>query len=181
MIIEGSLVRLRPTEPGDEPLVLEWQNDPQVFWLMDYERPFTLEDVHASEERARAEGHPFIVEVDGRPIGRIGLNGFRPRDRICSLYVFIGDRSCWDRGYGTDAILALLRFAFDAFDLHIVELWSLAENERAIRAYEKCGFRLDARLRQRSYKEGTFHDRVVMSVTAEEFSDSPHPLRSGNG
>jgi RimJ/RimL family protein N-acetyltransferase len=30
----------------------------------------------------------------------------------------IGDKTCWDRGYGTDAILTLLRFAFDEMNLH---------------------------------------------------------------
>ena len=62
-----------------------------------------------------------MIEVDGTPIGRIGLNAFRRRDRICSLYVLIGERSAWDRGYGTDAVAALVDEAFDRYDLHRVE------------------------------------------------------------
>lgn len=170
-MIRGRRVLLRPVQESDHALILSWQNDPEVFWLMDYEHPFALADIVKSERRAREEGHPFVMEVDGRAIGRIGLNALRPRDGVCSLYIFIGDRSAWGLGYGPDAILALLGWAFEALDLHLVELWSLAENGRAIRAYEKCGFRVDGRLRERSNKLGRRHDRVVMSVTRQEFRE----------
>ena len=171
-MIEGRRVRLRPVEERDYPLIQAWQNDPEVWWLMDYERPFSRRDIAESERRAAEEGHPLVIEVDGRPIGRIGLNQFRLRDRICSLYVFIGDRSTWGMGYGTDALMALLSHAFDRYDLMRVELWSLADNERAIRAYHHCGFEVDARLPERSFKDGAFADRVVMSVTREGFSEA---------
>ena len=172
-MIHGIRVALRPVEERDHPLIHAWQNDPEVWWLMDYEGPFSLEDIVESERRARDEGHPYVIEVDGRPIGRIGLNQFRRRDRICSLYVFIGEASAWEQGYGTDAVAALIDEAFDRFDLARIELWSLAENARAIHVYGKCGFELDARLPERSWKDGAWVDRVVMSVTRERFEDAP--------
>ena len=66
--------------------------------------------------------------------------------------------------------MALLSHAFDRFDLHQVELWTLAPNARVIRTYEGCGFRREATLRDRSFKEGRFVDHVVMSATREEFT-----------
>jgi RimJ/RimL family protein N-acetyltransferase len=179
-VIEGRRVRLRPVEERDHPLIQRWQNDPEVWWLMDYEQPFSMRDIAESERRAAEEGQPFVIEVDGRPIGRIGLNGFRRRDRICSLYVFIGDRSTWGMGYGTDAMMALLSHAFDRYDLARVELWSLADNERAVRAYRHCGFEIDGRLPARSFKDGGYHDRIVMSVTREGFSEA-HTRWSASG
>ena len=169
-MIRGRLVALRPVEERDHPLIQAWQNDPEVWWWMDYEGPFSLDDIAASEARALLEGHPFIIEAEGRAIGRIGLNQFRRRDRICSLYVFIGERDAWDRGFGSDAVMALVGYAFDRLDLHQVELWSLADNERAIRAYRHCGFREDARLSDRSWKDGRWIDHVVMTVTPEAFA-----------
>jgi RimJ/RimL family protein N-acetyltransferase len=171
-VIHGVRVVLRPVEERDHALIHAWQNDPEVWWLMDYERPFSMEDIKESEQRALEEGHPYIIEVDGAPIGRIGLNGFRRRDRICSLYIFIGERSAWEKGYGTDAVAALVDEAFDRYDLSRVELWSLADNERAIHVYEKVGFDLDGRLAERSWKDGAWVDRVVMSVTRERFAAS---------
>ena len=171
-MIEGQRVVLRPVEEDDLPLILRWQNHPEVWWYMDYEQPFSLEDIREDEAQSRAEGFPFVITVDGRPIGRIGLNGFRRRDRICSLYLYIGEPAYWGSGYARDALMALLRHAFDRFDLHQVELWTLAANDRVIRVYERCGFRREASLRDRSFKDGVFVDRVVMSVTRAEFADA---------
>ena len=171
-MIVGREVVLRPVVESDHELIQRWQNDPEVWWLMDYERPFSARDIREAEARSVEEGRPFIIEADGIPIGKIGLNGFRRRDRICSLYIFIGERDRWAMGHAPDAIAALLRWAFDHHDLNRVELWSLADNERAIKAYEKCGFRIDARLPERSWKDGAWHDRIVMSVTRPGFSEA---------
>jgi RimJ/RimL family protein N-acetyltransferase len=175
--LSGERVPLHPIRPEDHPDILRWQNDPEVAWWMDYERTFTLEDIHESEENARREGHPFLIEMaDERGIGRIGLNGFSERDRTCSLYVFIGERDVWSMGYGSDAMRLLLAWGFETFDLYLAQLWSLATNARAIRAYEKVGFRIDGVLRERSLKsDGKRYDRTYMSITHAEFADTVAP------
>jgi diamine N-acetyltransferase len=167
-VIRGRSVVLRPVEDDDVALIHTWQNDPEVWWAMDYERPFSTDEILEDVERSRREGHPFVIEADGRPIGRIGLNQFRRRDRICSLYVFVGDAEARGRGHALDAVSALVGYAFDRFDLARVEVWTLADNERAIGVYEACGFRREAVLPERSFKDGEWFDRVVMSVTQEQ-------------
>lgn len=173
----GRRVVLRRVEPADYPHIQRWQNDPVVFRWMDYTRPFSLEDIEESEHRATIEGHPFVIEAEGRPLGRIGLNNLRPRDRMASLYIFVGDRESWGKGYGSDALVTLLRYGFDTLNLRQIELWTLADNERAIRMYKAAGFVEDGRLRDRSWIEGNYVDHLVMSVTAEEFGR----IRSDHG
>ena len=68
-----------------------------------------------------------------------------------------------------EAIDVLLGYAFERFDLWQVELWTLADNEKAIHVYTKCGFVEEATLRERSWKEGRWVDRMVMSVNRDEF------------
>jgi diamine N-acetyltransferase len=164
-VIPGRTVVLRPVEDDDATLIHRWQNDPAIWWPMDYERPFSLEDVRADIERSRADGHPFVIEVQGRPIGRIGLNQFRRRDRICSLYLFIGEPEFRGRGHAVDAVSTLVGHAFDRMDLARIELSALASNERALAVYERCGFRREAVLPERSFSDGAWVDHVVMSVT----------------
>lgn len=169
-MIAGKEVQLRPVEQADVPLIHRWMNHPEIWRFMDYERPFSLADVQDDVEHSRRDGFPYIITVDGRPIGRIGLNQFRRRDRICSLYMFIGDPDFWGRGLAKDAAMALLAYAFDRFDLHQVELWTLSDNDRALRAYRACGFVEEATLRDRSFKDGGWVDRVIMSVDRDAFA-----------
>ena len=162
---------MRPVEDADHPAILRWQNDPEVWWWMDYDRTFTLQDIHESEARAKTEGHPFLIEAPGaRPIGRIGLNQFSERDQTCSLYVFIGERDAWGKGYGGDAIVTVLGWGFEAFGLHLVQLWGLSANVRAMCAYGRLGFVVDGALRERSRKsDGRRYDRTIMSITRDEY------------
>jgi RimJ/RimL family protein N-acetyltransferase len=167
--IRGKQVRLRPVEESDAALVHRWMNHPEIWHYMDYEGPVSLAEVVEDIERSRTAGVPFTIVVGDRPIGRIGLNQFRRRDRICSMYMFIGEPAFWGRGYARDAVMALLGYAFDRWDLHQVELWTLGDNDRALGVYARCGFVEEARLRERSWKDGGWVDRVVMSVNRDEF------------
>src|SRR2546426_203755 len=85
--------------------------------------------------RTPSGGVPVPVVVGDRPIGRIGLNGLRRRDRVASLYLYIGEPEFWGHGYARDAVTPLLAYAFDRFALHLVELWTLGDNARAVAAY----------------------------------------------
>jgi RimJ/RimL family protein N-acetyltransferase len=169
-MIRGKKVQLRPVEETDYPLLQRWMNLPEVWRQMDYELPYSLADVRDDIERSRKEGHPFTILAGDRPIGRIGLNQFRRRDRICSLYMFIGEPDFGGQGFAQDAALTLLDYAFDRMDLNRIELWTLGDNDRAIRMYARCGFVEEARLPERSFKEGRWVHHVVMSVSREEFA-----------
>ena len=170
--ISCGAVQLRAVGEADHERILAWQNQPDVFDAMDYDMPFAAQDIVDAETRAREEGHPFIIEVGGTPIGKIGLNQVSVRDHRAALYVYIGDPAEWGKGYGTDAIVALLRYAFDRIDLHLVELWGIDGNERAFACYAHCGFVRDATLRDRTFRDGAHRARVVMSVTREEFASA---------
>jgi RimJ/RimL family protein N-acetyltransferase len=169
-MIRGHKVVLRAVEEADYPLIHRWLNHSEVWRYMDYETPYSLADVKEDIERSRKEGHPFTILVEDRPIGRIGLNQFRRRDRICSFYMFIGEPTFWGQGYAQDAAMTLLSYAFDRWDLYQVELWTLADNNRAIGIYRRCGFVEEGRLRDRSFKDGEWVDHIVMSVNREEFA-----------
>ena len=169
-MLTGKHVQLRRVEPEDYPAIQGWQNDPEVFYWMDYEKAFSLEDIRESETRAVGEGHPFVIVAEGRPIGRIGLNNFRPRESLASLYIFVGDGNVRGKGYGIDALMALIAYGFDTLNLRKIELWTLGHNERAIKMYKAAGFIEDGRIPERSFKEDRWADHLVMSVDREAFA-----------
>jgi len=171
-MLRGKHVHLRRVEPSDYPDIQRWQNEPEVFRWMDYVKAFSLADIQKSEENAVKEGHPFIIVAEGKGIGRIGLNNFRRRDQMASLYVFIGEPNVWSKGYGLDALMTLLVYGFDILNLRVIELWTLADNERAIHMYKKAGLVEDARIPNRSFKEDHWVDHLVMSIDRDGFARS---------
>src|SRR5205814_9635929 len=106
-MLTGKHVQLRRVDPDDYPAIQAWQNDPEVFYWMDYERAFSLEDIRQSEEHAFTEGHPFVSVAEGRAIGRIGRNNLRARDQMSALYIFVSDREVRGKGEGLVASRAL--------------------------------------------------------------------------
>jgi RimJ/RimL family protein N-acetyltransferase len=82
----------------------------------------------------------------------------------------IGDKAYWSKGYGTDAIVTFLRFAFEEMNLHRVDLTVDADNARAIACYRKCGFVEEARLRRARYGRGRYGDQLIMGMLSDEFS-----------
>lgn len=171
--LEGELVLLRPRVDEDLPLFARWHSDPEVrHWLHMSEMPTQSLEV----ERQRwsvARNDPtrvsFVIEtLDGVPIGNIGLIGIDAAHRRAELGIAIGEKDHWGRGYGTDAMRVIVRFAFEVLDLRRVELITDADNERGIRAYEKCGFVREGVLRAKRLRYGEPLDMLMMSVLRED-------------
>jgi RimJ/RimL family protein N-acetyltransferase len=62
-----------------------------------------------------------------------------------------------------------LGFAFGEMNLHRVFLTVYADNQRAIRCYEKCGFRHEGRQREARFSDGRYQDELMMGILREEF------------
>ena len=173
---EGQLIRLRAREPEDEPLLYRWFNDPEVTEHLTIRYPLS----HA-QENAFIEGVSTISYVhasfgvetlaERRLIGGCGLEDTSPENRSGVLGIAIGDKTCWDGGYGTDTMRTLCRFGFQMMNLHRIELEVYAENARAIHVYEKLGFRLEATRRQAIYNRGAYRDVHVMGLLENELPD----------
>jgi RimJ/RimL family protein N-acetyltransferase len=68
-----------------------------------------------------------------------------------------------NKGLGTALTRHMLAIARKK-KLRKITLTVLAENKRAIRVYEKCGFRIEAKLRKESFIKGRYYDDYVMSI-----------------
>ena len=89
--------------------------------------------------------------------------------------IVIGEKEYWNQGYGTEAIVTVLRFMFTEMNLHRVMLRVFDFNHRAQRCYEKCGFVLEGRLRQSFYHQGQYCDELVMGLLRDDYLKD-HPL-----
>ena len=89
------------------------------------------------EARARDEEHTFCIELDGEPVGVVGLR--KTADRVHELGYWIGE-PWWGRGYATEAAARLLRFAFRELGAARLTSGHFLDNPASGRVLEKCGF-----------------------------------------
>ena len=173
-MIEGKLVRLRAVEPADAERAFKWINDREVTQTLMARYPYSMAFERewaegASKENSFSEVRFAIETKDGVHIGITGLHRGRPEDRTCELGIMIGEKDYWSKGYGTDAMMTVLRFAFDQMNLHKVSLGVFEFNYRGQAVYRKCGFVEEGRRREEYYQDGRYWDVILMSVLDHEF------------
>ena len=172
--MQGDLVRLRGYEKSDADVLLRWFSDNEV---TEYLGPVAIPMTRTFQERMIDESlapdspvKAFAIEaLSGELIGDCGLREINWVSRKADLFITIGDKSYWGRGYGTDTVKILLRIAFEKLNLNSVWLTTLATNQRAIKCYEKCGFERQGLFRQNSFVRGKFVDVVPMGILREDW------------
>ncbi len=142
---------------------------------------FTREQVAAHLERVGAADDradwAITSSDDGTYLGEVVLNELDDENACMNVRIALVPGAP-GRGYGTEAMTAVLDHAFGAVGLHRVELSVYAFNPRAQRSYEKAGFVVEGRQRHTLLWDGTWHDSVLMAVLATDprpSSDAPAP------
>jgi RimJ/RimL family protein N-acetyltransferase len=185
-VIEGRLVRLRPIRRADLPRLRSWHDAPGVARYWGQATPLVREDQFEEDLSGRFArfdecGYLAIVPLepeDAPLIGRVEWEALDRHNRSAEVMILIGDPAYWGHGFGTDTLVALLRYLFHAQGLHRVSLSVLSWNERAIRSYEKVGFVAEGVLRDDVYDDGRYHDQTVMGILRHEFDARWHPESS---
>ena len=91
-------------------------------------------------------------------------------DNGSALYhITIGEKDAWGQGYGTEATRLMLNHAFGALGLHRIALFVFEFNERAIRAYKRCGFVIEGRSRESIFRDGRWWDEIAMSLLESDW------------
>ncbi len=175
-MIYGKRIRLRGIERGDIPQFQQWLNDPEVLEGLAIYLPLSMADEEQwFEELSKRDPVEKALAIDikegndWRLIGDSGLFNLEWTNSCAELGIFIGDKSAWNKGYGTEAVGLLLRHGFETLNLHRIFLRVYSTNKRAIRSYEKAGFVLEGTLREAVYRHGKYADMHVMSVLRSEW------------
>ena len=176
-MILGKYVRLRAIEREDIPRFVRWMNDPDViqFLLMSSPLSAAMEEKWFENQLDRLphQGQILAIEVlqwqDWLHIGNTGLHDVDPISRTAEFGIVIGEKTFWDKGYGTRATHLMLKHGFENLNLNRIFLTVFADNARAIKAYESAGFTREGILRQGIYKNGRYQDLILMSVLRLEW------------
>jgi RimJ/RimL family protein N-acetyltransferase len=176
--LRGERVYLRPLEPEDAEIVHRWYEDTRIQTLMG-DPPLSLAGRRRRYEDAvkgdGADVFRFVICMldDDQAIGRIDLFEIDRQNGSCAFGITIGDPELWGQGLGTDAVNAIVDFAFGQLRMERVWLDTDDHNERAQAVYLKAGFTLEGRFRRAFYQDGRWSDDLRMAILREEWAALP--------
>jgi diamine N-acetyltransferase len=181
-MIYGERIRFRAVEKEDLPLFVVWVNDQEVRQGILLHNPISQTEEDSWYERMLlrpVDEHVMAIEAKlpadetgeqcWKLIGSLSFEQIDWHVRSAELGILIGDKSYWNRGYGTESVRLLLHHGFNTLNLNRIFLHVFENNPRAIRAYEKAGFILEGRERQAEFMDGKFIDVLRMSLLKSEF------------
>ncbi len=181
IFLRGKKTVLRPLGRADVPELLRGLNDPEVSQFVIRGWP-----LHEAEEEEWIENLPkrkddlvlAIETAEGDFIGVIGLHKISRQDRTATLGASIFRKDHWGQGYGTDATMAILAYAFLALNLRKVNAEIYDFNQRSLAYSKKCGAVEEGRQKLQVWRqsmtngnwdEGAYHDVVLIGIFREDW------------
>ncbi len=171
-------IRLRALNKEDIHFITSNYNDPDIKSTVYEGAPFplTYEDefkfIQSQSGAGVVNDYSFAIELinTAQIIGACGYNIINWKNRSCELGIWL-DKTHWNQGYGAEALQILIDFAFDELNLHRIQLSYYSLNERARRCYDKLGFKQEGVLKDYIYRNGKYHDKVIMSIIRQYKND----------
>jgi RimJ/RimL family protein N-acetyltransferase len=172
--LSGSQVYVRGLERGDLASMVEWINDHEVTRLLfTGARPANLELLAEQWERDQRNQNEMTLAVCDKQtdafIGTTGLYSINWIMHSAEFRVYLGNKTFWNRGIGTECTKLMVVYGFEKINLNRVWLGVNAENIGGVRAYEKAGFVKEGVLRQEQYRNFRYYDVIRMSLLRSEY------------
>ena len=170
---KGKKVILRPVEKTDAIHMYQYINDPEVSQFLGRVNLMTL----AEEEEwvlngAKATHTNIVVAIEvinGPFIGTMGLHHINWVNQTAITGTCIGNKDFQGKGYGTDAKMLLLDYAFNTLGLRKICSGAFASNVKSIAFNQRCGYKIEGRLKKQFYRNGTYHDEVLLAVFRKDW------------
>jgi len=168
-------IYLRSVEKEDLPFLYLWANDPILRGLIGEVTPTSFRSLEEFLDKSRNDNSRVwfvIVEKEtNRVIGETGLLRMFPAWRTTDMSLIIGNEEARGKGYGAEVVRLMLNYAFGYLNFHRVAIGVVGTNERALRFYEKVGFKHEGIQRDGYYYNHTYQDFVMMSMLDNEYRE----------
>lgn len=170
--MEGERLYLSPINMDDLEQYTAWMNDLYTtVRLGQASNAYSLISEKEILQKFIGEGHNYaiILKSNEMLIGNCSLFNINPIHRTAEVGIFIGDEKYRGQGYGAEALELLLAYGFKILNLNNIMLKVFSFNQRAIKSYEKVGFRIFGRRSQAYYVNGRYYDVIMMEALAQDF------------
>jgi len=174
--LESGRIFLREVRPGDvNENYYRWMNDPEVTRFLETRYiPQSLENIAGYVEGMSGKRDEIFLAIclkdSAEHIGNIKLGPINWIHRFADISLVIGDKKFWSKGYGSEAIKTVSRYAFEVLNLHKVKSGLYSDNIGSARAFLKAGFTEEGRLRKQWMAHGRFQDEVLLGLCVEDWS-----------
>lgn len=166
MNIIGKLVTLRAIELSDCEMLRSLMNDPEIEYMLGGwsfpvstdEQEQWCQNLSASKDTLRV-----IIEAESTTIGTAVLSDIDYKNGTAQIHIKLMPGDNRHKGYGSDTVNTLVRYAFHELRLHCVYAHVNEHNEPSQRLFHKCGFQQEGILRDRIYKDGRYIGIIVLS------------------
>ena len=172
MFIKGQNVLLRAVELSDAGILRQMMNDEDIEKMMwGYSFPVSEHQQVKWIENISNEKNVFraMIDVDGTAIGTIILSDIDMRNGIAEIHIKLANSCKRGKGFGTDAVSALVLYAFNVLRLNCIYCRINESNMASRRMFEKCGFKQEGCLRSRVFRDGKYYDFYEYSILKSDF------------
>ena len=164
-------ISIRKFERADIPKKVEWINNPENNQFLHYEIPICVEktekwfDSHFGEETR----YDAVIEVDGLPVGTIGLLSIDQKNSKAEYYIAMGETDYKGKGVAKEASRLILSYGFEKLGLNRIYLFTEMENVVAQKLFERVGFTREGIIRQDIVSHGKYVDRIAYGYLREDW------------
>lgn len=174
MNIKGKHVTLRAIEAKDLELLHKWSNDPEINYLLGgWHFPSSLQDQHKWFESLNLQSNNQRFAIESSNDGLIGMANLVEinwKDRNAFHGMLLGDEGVRGKGYGTDTVMAICKYAFEELGLKRLDTTIIANNEASIHVYtHKCGWSKEGLKKDFYFRKNKWWDQVILGITAKEY------------
>lgn len=169
------MVSLKPLSEKNVTSFYHWINDEQVvkYSLSIFSRLKSIDEINSwfNEMLYERDSINLGIYLDEKElIGYAGISNISEYNKSGEYFILIGDKAYWNRGIGTRVTKDVLSIGFRHYGLNRIMLTVLEPNKAGVKAYERSGFRHEGVLRQASFREGKFYDKIIMSILKSEWN-----------
>jgi RimJ/RimL family protein N-acetyltransferase len=170
---------LSPIDTNDAEKYVEWFNDLQIAEnLTFYSKVINVENEKPFLNKLSNEHSYSIIDNNTNElIGNCSILELDNLNQTAEIAILIGNKNYWNKGYGLEALTLLLDYGFKALNLHNIGLKVYSFNKRAIKPYEKAGFKITGKRRESLLRGNERHDILFMDILDNEFYENNMIIR----
>lgn len=175
MNVIGKNVLLRAIEERDIPELNLWSNDPELWKMLGgWHFPYSVGDTKKWFENINNHDHKnqiFSIESeDGTLIGTANILNIDWKNRNAFHGMMLGSKKARGRGYALDTVMAIMKYAFEELGLNRLDGDMISYNKLSINFYKKrCGWEVEGIKKNWFYREGGYHDKIIVGITKEKY------------